>query len=557
MKALNKSTHRRLKQLPQTPSVWEGDRRPLASGMMRSMDSSEDGGGPRDCILWVDGTQGAVRAMDVVTTDIGHEAVARTLLRAIEYPHNPCQPARPKKIVVKDREIQFFLRGVLQELGITIDYVPELPLIDEIFRGFEEIRGSRPPQLPESYEQSLVEVSQQLWEDAPWDVLEEHQIIAIELNQWDVGTLYVSIMGMLGMEYGILLYRSLDSLKQFRQKVLADRSFEEMEEAFLQQDCLFLNYEASPEYLAEAQAEGFDLEDIDLEELEAEEVYPSFGNLHPLEGLRPVLHEEEALVALAALQALHRFFEDYEEQFEEAEISTRLERRYRLAVSEGGKSKRVAATVSYQPELANELLEMVDTLASPSEDGLPLSMVVPPLQSLRDDLIPDDSFLSLGAVPWEVVELLRVDVKHHQAGKGAKKADELPVILIQTTRPKAHTVIQSIQKAGGLQGIGFNPGENPLERESYDLGILKTKDGDLHLFGEFEENDPVHVAAKRKWDQRCKKTKGYCGLVIAMGLTGMSRGNPQLKDMMALFEVQALSSQDLGIGKLQLMPQMY
>ncbi|MBF2062504.1 MAG: hypothetical protein IGR91_20685, partial [Fischerella thermalis M66_A2018_004] len=72
----------------------------------------------------------------------------------------------------------------------------------------------------------------------------------------------------------------------------------------------------------------------------------------------------------------------------------------------------------------------------------------------------------------------------------------------------------------------------------------------------FLDDDPVHVEARKKWNQRCKNTKGYCGLIIAKGLTGAARGNPQLRDMMALFEARSLSPKDLGIGTLQLMPQL-
>ncbi|MBA2747507.1 MAG: hypothetical protein H0U45_01935, partial [Tatlockia sp.] len=63
------------------------------------------------------------------------------------------------------------------------------------------------------------------------------------------------------------------------------------------------------------------------------------------------------------------------------------------------------------------------------------------------------------------------------------------------------------------------------------------------------------IAARKKWDERCKKTQGYCGLIVARGLMGASRGKPHLKDMMALFVGQSLSPKDLGIGMLQLMPQ--
>ncbi len=544
MTVFNHSTRRRLQNLPQIPSVWEGDRRLLSADPMMGMES--DGEGKRDCVLWVDGTQGVVRAMDLVAAETGPEAVVRILLRAMEYPHSPGRPSRPQKIVVKDREIQFFLRGVLQELEIAIEYAPDLPVIDEIFRGFEDLRSSRPPQLPPQYEKALFQVSRSIWADAPWDFLEEHQVITVELNQWDINTLYASVMGMLGMEYGILLYRSLDSLKQFRQKVLADESFDRMEEAFLQQDCLFLNYETLDEAVPMEDAE------IDLATLDASEIRPSFGNLHPLEGLRSVLHEEEAAAAFVALEALHRFFCQHRRKLS-GDSFPALRSRYRIPVLiPDGDMQKVSIGVATVPELATELFEMVEVAA---EDSVERSDVFSPFHSLHNDLIPANSFLSLGAVPWDVVEALRTDVKYHQPGKESTIGDELPVILIQTTRPKAQSVIQTIQEAGGLRGIAFNPGEDSLGETRYDLGILQTVDGNLHLFGEFEEDDPTHIEDRRKWDQRCKRTRGCCGLVIAMGLTGMSRGQPTLKDMMALFEVRSLSSQDLGLGKLQLVTQ--
>ncbi|MCU0536163.1 MAG: hypothetical protein MUD14_19935 [Hydrococcus sp. Prado102] len=131
MNNLPQTTKRRLKKIPQIPSVWEGDRRAL-SHLQESLEANEDNGG--ECIIWVDGSEGFVRAMEVVSPEMGPEAVVRTLLRAIETPHSPAKPARPQKIIVRNREIQFFLRGALQSLDIAIDYVPDLPLIDELFR---------------------------------------------------------------------------------------------------------------------------------------------------------------------------------------------------------------------------------------------------------------------------------------------------------------------------------------------------------------------------------------------------------------------------------------
>ena len=301
MSALNPTTCRRLKKLQQIPSVWEGDRRSL-SAFADTMESESEGNS--ECILWVDGSEGIVRAMDVVSPEMGPEAVVRALLRAMEHPQNPARPARPSKIVVRDREIQFYLRGVLQDLDITIDYVPDLPLIDEVFRGFAEVASNRRPELPPQYEDLLREKSDELWQDAPWELLADHNILSIEINQWDVETFYASVMGMLGMEYGVLLYRSLDSLKRFRASVLAEESFEAMEKAFLGQDCLFVTFGRDDD----EEDEGDEEDDFDLADLPVSDIVPNFGTVHPLEGMRPFLYDEEAIALYIALEALHRFF---------------------------------------------------------------------------------------------------------------------------------------------------------------------------------------------------------------------------------------------------------
>lgn len=542
MTTLNRSTLRRLQQLPQLPSVWEGDRRSLAldDEDLDHLDSEERG----DCILWVDGTDALVRSMDVVAPETGLEAVARTLLRAIENPHGGTQPARPKKIVVCDREIQFFLRGVLQELDIAVEYVAELPLIDEIYRGLQASLAAHSMGLEQPFQEELEAAAQQLWQDAPWDDLDEEKIISIRLNHADVETLYVSTLGMLGVEYGVLMYRSLDSLKQFRQRVLsAGSSSETLEEAFLQQDCLFLTFErASEQDVIDANFQMADRED-------ASDIQPTFGNLHPLEGMRPYLHQEESVAAIAALEALHRFLKQHKTSLSSGEFPA-LKSRYRIPDPQNPK-KKLSVQVATMPDLADELFDMASEAEAEELPGL-LSPGTLPI--LNDDLVPEDSFFSLGAIPWDVLEILRPSVKFHQPADDSfpTKSDGFPVILIQTSRPKALTMIEELRAAGGLKAICFNPGEDPFADAQYDLGLLQTCDGELHLFGEFVETDPVHIRAREKWDQRCKKTKGHCGLVIAMGITGASQGNPQLKDMMALFEVRSVSSQDLGLGPLQL-----
>lgn len=542
MTTLNRSTRRRIKQLTQIPSVWEGDRRPLAPN------DESDLEGKGECIVWVDGSQGVVRAIDMVAPEVGPEAVVRTLLRAMEYPQGPAKPARPQKIVVRDREIQFFLRGVLQELEIAIDWVPTLPLIDELFREFQENTSTLPPELPPQYAERLMQSAYEIWHHSPWEFLEEHQILSVEVNLCDIGTLYVSVMGMSGMEYGILLYRSLDSLKRFRASVLEqEESLEKLEEAFLKQDCLFITFERG--------SDADEEEDINLSGLPLDEIEPCFGNIHPLEGLRSSLFEEEGLVVLVALEALNRFFNNSGRQLKTGSFPS-LNARYRINLPENvqTESKVLPVKVATLPEVSAELLEMMADEDDEEDDDI-FSEKDDPV--LRDDLVPESSFISIGIVAWEMVGHLRTNSGLDSSiAKVEGVGDGLPIVLIQTSRPKAKVLIEKIEAAGGIKGIFFNPGEDPFEDSNYDLGIIQTNNGEMHIFGEFVDDDPAHREARKNWDRRCKKTKGFCGLLIAKGLMGASRGNPQLQDMMALFEARSLSHKELGLGTLQRMVQV-
>jgi hypothetical protein len=550
MTALSGTTRRRLKKLRQVPSVWEGDCRALtpglasglASGHVASMEPQLSDRG--NCILWMDGTEGLVRAMDMAPADVGQEAIVRTLLQAMEFPHGSAPPARPQKIIVCDRELQFFLRGVLQDLEIVVEYSPELPLIDEFFDGLQGMMQTRPPELPEEYIQPMAEITRQIWQDAPWEILDEEKIVSIELNYSDVGTLYVSILGMLGVEYGLLMYRSLESLKKFRQQVLlAGEDTEDLESAFLEQDCLFITFDQNEEDWEENGDRPSEFSSFYAET----GVYPAFGNLHPLEGMRPVLYEEEARVVLVALEALHRFFRQHLSKLTESFPS--VQSRYRI-LDPKEPTQKIVIKVCTLPTIAEELFEMS------AEAGVENGWEVESAPILRSDLVPEDSFYSLGAMPWDTLEILRANVKFYQNLEVdfSKGSDGFPVILIQTSRPKAIALIDALRAAGGLKAVCFNPGEDPISGDRYDLGILQTENSEMHLFGEFLEADPVHIQARKKWDQRCKKIKGYCGLVIAKGFTGASKGNPEFTDMLALFETRSISAKDLGLGSLQLMP---
>ncbi len=512
MTSIPKKTIERLHKLTQIPSVWEGSRSTLPHLNQNN-----------DLIIWVDGSEGAVRIIDSVPTKSGHEATVRALIRSMTSPQPPARPARPQKIIVRDRELQFLLRGVLQDLDIIIDYVGELPVIDELV---ERINGFQPEddEEPENpYSDLLIEKACDIWALAPWELLADHQVLAITIKAWEIDTLYATVMGMLGQEYGVVFYRSLDSLMRFRAAAITtEDSPEVIEQAFLNQDCLFLT---------------FDTEEEESTLTELMEIQPNFGSIHPFEGMRSHLDEDEALTLVATMDCLQQFLIDHQKQL--SKNFPNLSKAYSINLP--NHPEPICISIQTMPELEKELIALEET----EEAEI----------AVKTDLIPNGSFHALGMMPWDVVQTLRHVVKYHQVAPEIHETGEgLPIILVQTTRPKAKTLVESIVAMGGIAGVGFALGEDTLGEPSYDLCILKTNDGELNLIAEFDAADPKHLISKEKWHQRIQMTKHHCGFIVAQGLTGASKGNPQLRDMVALFEARALDEKGLGVGTLQMIP---
>ena len=140
MSSLNAITRQRLVKIPQSLNVWEGDRRRLMPNGLQLVTESN----PveiEEYVLWVNGTEGELRSMNVVEPNSYLEAIVSTLLEAIETPQSGSLPARPKKIVVRDREIFLYLKSIAQALKITLELVPELPVIDLVFEKFQDWRS--------------------------------------------------------------------------------------------------------------------------------------------------------------------------------------------------------------------------------------------------------------------------------------------------------------------------------------------------------------------------------------------------------------------------------
>ena len=554
MHQLSPFTCRRLSQLPRLTSVWECDRRPLPQGGQFIEGNGESKG---DCILWVDSLQGVVRGLSVVPPETGHEAIVRTLLQAIEMPQGRVEPARPRKVVVRDREIQFFLRGALQALDIPVEYAPELPMIDEVF---EKLQA------------------------APWHHLSEQEILAIELNCWEIETLYLSVLGLAGMEYGLLLYRDLSSLQQFRHKLLhGNPSQEDMQQAFLEQNCLFINFNPEerdmplPLFKPKGPAAGRE---------SRISVSYEFGSLHPLEGLRSQLADEEAASLIVVLEALHRFFQKHDislENFALKPVSSQFripnpvigtgvnigsglaEADKTLAKTKAkstGKKASKTANKATDPTIDNSdqdpIVVRISTVPDISASFLEetLQTEAPPdieNAAIIDDSVPEGSLIMLGSHKEKDIEPLRnhrriyyqglLDLPESGTRPGSKA--KWPILTIQTTRPKAKQLVEQLKTEGGIRSICFNPGSDPLSGQVFQIGLIQTARGRLHLF-----SDPTDGQALEKWSTNSASNGNCCGCIIAAGATGAKRGRPTVREVVAFFEAQAKLPEELGLTPL-------
>lgn len=495
-----------------------------------------------DCIIWLDGSEGLVRAMDIVKASVGKEAVVRALLKAIENPHNPAKPGRPKKIVVKDRELQFLLRGVLQNLDIEVDWSPQLPLLDELWLNFQNSQSQCCAYISPELFNRLGELASSLWPLQPWLLLSEDEILRVDINRWHVDSLYVSVLGMMGEERGIVLYRTLDSLKHFRQRIAhlaleryslpqQEEDDDELESIFLQQDCWFVNYNPSQEEQTST---------VWRSDYHGEEVSIVFGSIHPYEGIRPIKEDEEIFPIYVALSALASFIEQHEDDL--AEETIRLIREKYPIQSPEDDNSTCWVSVSTMPDLTRELEQILDDVQQDCKQALGEEEEEGGKNiALQEDLIPEDTIVLLETIPSFLLSRLHnnsyTDTNcpsslsaqtlawiHNLAAK-----TDFPVIILQTTKPKARQLLCRLEAEKGIVKVIFaNGGASDHET----LGVLQTTIGNFYVFAQFPEQVSYPLG---RWQKRVAKFDGYCGVVVAMGAKGSSRGNPQPKDFLYLF----------------------
>ena len=543
MTNLPPSTLRRLQRLKKTNAVWEGDARPLPSIAATNSQSAPkvvpihretavDQDAPY-CVMWVDNLMGMVRTMEVMETGHSHEMVVRSLLQAIERPQPPAEAGLPKKILVRDRQLQFYLRGALQGLDIAVEYVEHLPLLDEVYAYFTKSFVGPPPSVPPAQEALLSKESLRLFALEPWQYLWDHQVIGVELNHWGTEALYAIVMGRLGMERGVIFYRSEQSLINFRQRIVDSVSEQALDQTFLNQDCLFNLFETVEDDLPAS------FKNKAKKDVTTANITPIFGTLHPLEGGRSFLYEEEALTLIAALRALNNFLESHAPKLDEDSAAV-LSETYKISLE----SQKFNVKVKSLPELTH-LLESYHDEDDSIEGGA--------FHTLRSDLIPDGALGIFKITPWEDIAQIKATVKHQKTAPVAppQTGTGMPTFLVQTSKVKALATIKVIESVNGIKSFCFNPAVDDIG-DPCSLGLLIADNEEIFVAtSELYDDIPELYKMRQKWQKQVKALKGSCCLIIAMGVTGATRSNPKLSQILGYYEITMCHPEDLGIGMLR------
>lgn len=517
MVALKPGTVRRLRQIKQSPFVWEGARcgvainpRRLVSNVVPIIPSplQQD----VEYIIWADATNGVVRSVFLVEPNGGMEVFVRSLLQAIEYPQGNLPPLRPQRVILNDRQTQFYLRGILQTLEISVEYAETLPLVEEIINSLREQNPHIAPPLPPALAPTLYLKILRLWEERPWHYLYDHQVLEVQLDRWDVSSFYVTFMGKLGLEIGLIFYHSLDNLKQFRLNSMG----EDMAHAFMQQDCIFMIFnrdeEIEPDMKQFMHSLGWTLTNY----------YPHFGVLHPLEGEREFLYEEEVLAITATIDVLIQFFRQHKKQFRHDQFPPLT-----ATYTPSSVPDPTPITIRTLVEEAAEIMSFVPTEVD--ETSL-----------IAEDIIPHGSLLRLTFFDGETLELMRAIAPHKVVKNIQLRGKSHPTLLVQNTKPEINSLISTLEGQNNLQGVGFIT----LEFNG-DVGLWVTGNGNIYRLEAFTEEWQAHPVFKR-WKQECQ-ANNCCIVLLAMGLKGKAKGNPRPSHILGYYEVDCISSSDLTV----------
>ncbi len=432
------------------------------------------------CLLWVDSSAEMVRALLFVDAVTAREAFVQGLIQAMERPQSPAMPSLPAKILVRDRAVQRFLQEVLQSLAIPVEYASYLPLIDELFVNLSWPTEAPPTGVPDACAVVIQEYGAALQGLAPWEIVPPWRVVELSLAL-PSGTEVLYGTVVRNEEQGVLFFRSAADLLRYYQRLTLAASWEDLEAAQQSQNCWFVT-------LGETEVGGT--------------TALHFGSRHPLEGERRRLDEDEAAVLAMALGGAIAFWR-------------------------GGPAPMTVdlslgtATVSVQARPAVQLESLVREWWRALEATAADWRTVSPLVTLQE-------------MSRQQLEVLRGSRRCRQQRDTFPLA--LPLLLWQMPREPAEAAIQEITAVGGLLGAGFYQ----LPNSGKHVGVLVMANGEQLRSAPL----PQATAQLLRWQRLAARSGSSCAVAIAVGGRHKNRYTPELRQILAYYEVDLLPLTD-------------
>ncbi|MDM7327318.1 MAG: hypothetical protein P3X23_009430 [Thermosynechococcus sp. Uc] len=512
--SLPAATIRRLLNVPQVSSAWVGGGRSLDKINDRVFGAA-----------WLDPEDQAIRSMELSQLPPTPEHLMRLLVEAIEHPrHFECEPCRPHTIIVDDRELQFFLRGIVAPLDIQVEYQAHIPLLDEFFEFITATTTDNAEDielLPREYIPLYKQKVKELAQLDIWQCLDSIIPLKIHCEAWDSPTLFAVLVNpqRANHDFGLLLYRGEEALRNFWQQIdqeypyIGEDDDERLERAILRNNCLFLNFtQINPE----------DLDDDLFFVLNGQLYTIDPGAIHPLEGMRPFYAPEEAEMVYVAIEALIKFWKKTKKQFAQGKYPE-LNLRFKIPSS-------CHFALSYEVQVAT-VPEMVSNIDDNSEESN-LKFHIP----IDTEAIPEQAYILFKLFSPEELQKLPTVVSYYQRGEIPKGFQGYPVLTIQTKKTAAGALAARIAEEGGIHHLTVFP---PSEAEQVVILLAQTNANHLWLLDTF---DPENGLLLLDWIKEVNALEGACGLAVAYGMTGKTRMQPTLKQIVGFFETSLVFS---------------
>lgn len=175
-------------------------------------------------LILLDLTHQTILNMQVYPIRPVSKVIEKFILDAVLKPSINVRPDayRPAEILIEQPELIQSLSPALQKMGIAVTEGSEPELVDQIIErlfkflddfmpetpGLLSVAGTTPEMIAE-----LFSAAASYYRAAPWKFLSDEQPFAVEYDP-PGKTYYVTLMGGGGMEFGIVIYHSLDDLLQ-------------------------------------------------------------------------------------------------------------------------------------------------------------------------------------------------------------------------------------------------------------------------------------------------------------------------------------------------------